>query len=450
MPGEAVRAVLVALGFVSLFGLAELWRRKYQPHPELTRKLVHFGGGLGVAVFPWLFESHWTVLALGLFFMALLWGSRRAGLLTSVHGVARSSEGVVYYPVAVYLLFLFGHDRPVLYLISALTLVVSDTLAALVGSQYGKMQYQVEEDRRSLEGSAVFFLTTFLAAHLPLLLLTDTDRAVCVLVALQVALTTTMFEAISLKGNDNLVVPLGTYFLLVKMTPKDADWMAVQLVTQVAVVALVAWVALRFRILTLPGALGVSLFFYGALSLGGWSWGIPPATCLVVYLAVHRKTVRLLAEADPLFQVRAVFWICLVPSLLFLANNALATLVPGSPVHLRTGEPLFPLYLGALAAQLAMLLILDLERWPRPIRAPAACALAAWSLVALPAPLLLPDASPGTLYGLSAVVAFGAVALFEWLERQPTALDRYDPRTHAAVVALATAIGAALLLATAA
>lgn len=444
MASEAVRALLVALGFVSLFGLAELWRRKYNPPAELTRKLVHFGGGLGVAVFPWIFRSHWTVLALGLFFMALLWGSRRAGLLRSVHGVARSSEGVVYYPVAVYLLFLVGHCQPVLYFISALTLVVSDTLAALVGSQYGRLQYQVEEDRRSLEGSAVFFLTTFLAAHLPLLLMTDTDRAVCVLVAVQVALIATMFEAISLKGNDNLVVPLGTYYLLVKMVPKDADWMALQLVLQIAIVALVAWVAVRFRILTFPGAVGISLFFYGALSLGGWSWGIPPALFLVAYLAVHRRTVRMLAEADPLFQVRAVFWTCLVPSLLFLANNALATLVPGCPPALSRGEPLFPLYLGAMAGQLAMLLTLDLERWPRPVKAPAACALASWSLIALPAPLLLPEGVPAVMYGLSAIVAFGAAALFQRVRGQ---LDPFDPRTHAAVVGLATALGMAVLLA---
>lgn len=442
--GEAARAVLVALGFLSLFGLAEFVRRRYAPHPEVTRKLVHFGGGLGVAVFPWLFESSWTVLALASLFAGLLWGSRRLGLLPSVHGVARRSEGVVYYPVAVYLLFLVGHERPVLYFISALTLVVSDTLAALVGSHYGRLQYQVEEDRRSLEGSAVFFLTTFLAAHLPLLLLTEVDRLACVLIALQVALLTTMFEALSLKGNDNLILPLGTYYLLVKMTPKDAGWMAVQLALQLAVVAALFWVATRWRILTRPGALGASLFFYGALSLGGWAWGFPPAVVLAVYLAVHRRTVLALEEADPRFQVRAVFWVCLVPSLLFLANNALETLVPGCPESLRTGEPLFPLYAGALAGQLALLLDLDLARWPRPVRSPAACAVAAFALVVLPSAFLVPGSSALLHVGLAGVLAFGAPALFAW--RRNT-LDPRDPRSHAAVMAAVTLLALALRLA---
>ena len=444
--GEALRAVLVALGFLGLFGIAEAWRRRGNPHPELTRKLVHLGGGLGVAVFPWIFASPWTVLGLAVFFMALLAGSRRAGLMQSVHGVSRRSEGVVYYPLAVFLLFLVGHERPPLYLIAALTLVVSDTLAALVGSAYGRMTFAVdEEDRRSVEGSAVFFLTTFLAAQVPLLLLTDTERAACVLIALQVALITTFFEAISLKGNDNLVVPLATYYLLVKMTPRDADWMAVQLVTQLAVVGTMAWIALRFRTLTMPGAIGASLFFYGALSLGGWSWGLPPTLFLAAYIAVHRRTVHLLHEDDPRHQVRAVFWVCLVPTLLFLANNALATLLPGVPDEVRTAEPLFPLYLGALAGQLGILLHLDLERWPRPVRAALPCALAAWGLLVLPGPLLLPDCAPLALYIQSTVPAFGAPALFAGLRRVGS-WDPYDPRVQAVAVAGATLVGLGLRL----
>jgi dolichol kinase len=51
--------------------------------------------------------------------------------------------------VAVLLVYLVGHQQPVFYLVAILALVVSDTLAALLGSSYGRQMYQVEGDRRS-------------------------------------------------------------------------------------------------------------------------------------------------------------------------------------------------------------------------------------------------------------------------------------------------------------
>lgn len=348
---ELLRGLAVAALFLAIFGLAELLRRLFHPRPEFTRKFVHFAGGLVVAAFPWLLTSPWTVLALSLSMGGILWLSRRLGLLSSVHGVQRRSEGGLYYPLAVFLLFWLSQDQPVFYLVSALALVLSDTLAALVGTVYGRHSYAVEQDTRSLEGSAVFFLATYMTTQLPLLIMTDLDRGLCCLVALLAALLLTAFEAISLQGNDNLIVPLASYFFLVKMTDKTVGHLAGQVAAFLACLAICLLLAWRVRLFSLAGAVAASLVLYGAFSLGGPTWAVAPFTVLLGYYWLRSA----FQAAPDQHQVLAVFYVSLVPTLLLLANNALTT--RGVP-----GDPLYYPFVGTVAAQFALLISLELDR----------------------------------------------------------------------------------------
>ncbi|MDE0899983.1 MAG: hypothetical protein OSA81_13335, partial [Longimicrobiales bacterium] len=92
MLSELIRASLVGAGFLLIFGVAEAWRIFGQPSVELSRKLVHFMGGLLVLAFPWIFDSRWTVIGLVLVVAFLIWGPEKVGLLKSIHGVARKTE----------------------------------------------------------------------------------------------------------------------------------------------------------------------------------------------------------------------------------------------------------------------------------------------------------------------------------------------------------------------
>ncbi|MBA2571565.1 MAG: hypothetical protein H0V06_00865 [Gemmatimonadetes bacterium] len=356
---EVLRALAVGGAFLVVFAAAELWKHWGNPPVEWTRKAVHVGGGVIVMTLPWILRSHWTVLALGAAFALIIALTRRFGWLGSVHGVERKSEGGLWYPVAVYLLFLIGSHRPVFYLIAVLTLVLSDALAALVGTTYGRMMYRVESDRRSVEGSAVFLFATFLGVHLPLLLLTSTGRVASVLIALQIALLVTLLEAISLRGNDNLVVPLATYLLLVKLTPSSAEWIAVQLASQLAIFGALILLAWRSRFLSASGTMAASLFFYGAWSLGGPEWTVAPAVALAAFWLIFKRLPPNSSEPDARYQVVAVFYTSLVPVSLFALNNLFETVLR-HPV-LGRGDPFYALYLGALTAHLAMLALLFLE-----------------------------------------------------------------------------------------
>lgn len=424
LAGEALRAAFVGGLFLLVFAGAEVWRHAARPPVEWTRKAVHTGGGVVAAAFPWLFASHWTILVLGAVFALLLQGTRRVGLLQSVHGVARRSEGGLYYPLAIYLLFLVGHETPVFYLIAILVLVLSDALAAVLGTAYGRLTYSVEgEDRRSAEGSVVFFLTTFLGVHLPLLLLTDTERAAAVVVALQVALIVTFIEAVSLGGSDNLAVPLLTYYLLVKMTPRSAEYIGLQLLAQLGLIAGVAWVALRSRVLTVSGAIAATLFFYAAYSLGGAEWVVPPALGLAGLLRVFSRRSRAAAPPRGEYQVAAVFYSTIVAAALVIVNNALEKLLPVGPALSET-DPLYAPFVGVVAAHLAMLALAWREAAPEARRlVHRVRAFSVGLLWVVPGGLLVADRAPGVEGALVAVatcvLAFGIYAGVRWARWVP-------------------------------
>ena len=353
LAGELTRLALVLLAFGALFGAAELWRRHGSPPVEWTRKLVHLGGGIVSGTFPWLFSTQWTVLVIALTAVGAFALGRRFQLLNSVTAVERRSRGEVWFPIGVYLLFVVArHDR-VFWLIALSTLVFADSAAALIGRAYGRMGFRVGEDRKSLEGSLVFMFVTFLAVHLSLLLGTPIDRAASVLVAAQMALLVSSFEAISMRGNDNLVVPLGTYYLLVKMAAQPAGSIALQLAAQVAMLGVTILVAWRTRFLTLSGAIAAHLVLYAAWSLGSPEWTFAPLGALAGYLALDARYGGAHGVPQGGHQVRAIYYASIVGMLTLFADNSFATLLP---VHesLRHGHPFQPLFVGAFAGPLAI------------------------------------------------------------------------------------------------
>ncbi len=445
--GEAARAGLVGLAFGALFAAAEAWRRIALPPVEWTRKLVHVGGGVIVGLFPWLFASQWTVLALALLATAALGGGRRLGLLPSVTGVERESRGEILFPLAGYLLFALAHDQPIFYLIALFTLVVSDTLAALLGRAYGRVVFALGEDRKSIEGSVAFLTATFLAVHLLLLLGTSVDRLASVLIAAQIALLVTSFEAISGHGNDNLVVPLGSFYLLVKMTPKPAESIGAQLLAQLGILAFVLVLAWRTRFLTLSGAIAAHLVLYAAFSLGGPPWIAGPVGALAGFLALDARYGGLQGLPRGGHQVRAIYWVSIVAVLCIFADNSFATLIPVHPA-LGSGHPFYPLFLGALAAPVAIFAFEAGEERPETGGSLGGHALAAYAVGAgAVLPLGLGVLGAETTAATATIAALsGALGLAVYLALRGRVILAAGVQGSLRLAALATLVAALLAL----
>ncbi|WP_176011820.1 diacylglycerol/polyprenol kinase family protein [Victivallis sp. Marseille-Q1083] len=343
---------LVGVLFLSLFLLGELLRKIWHLDGELTRKFVHFGGCAVAMLFPLLLSSQWSVFLLGIVFSLLIYLSARRGKLQSIHGVERKTLGGIYHPIAIYLCFLICSllNKMVFYEIAIMVLALSDSMAALVGKSYGQRIYRVERDsRKSLEGSIIFFLLTFLVVHLSLLLLTGMGRLESVLTALLIAILVTLFEAISLGGADNLFVPLGTVFLLLKNVSPAIGEIGFQLLA-LALTALLLWLIVRpFRKIGFSGNIALILAAYTGWGLVDFYWMLP---ILYGVLLICRTGWIVDTPEDPeeVYRVQPAFYLVVVPVGWVLAANLAGKLyTPAMPPWF------FPPYAAALVGQLAIL-----------------------------------------------------------------------------------------------
>jgi phytol kinase len=258
---------------------------------EVLRKGMHVALGASALTYPWLFRSiapPLVIAALTLTVLLLLRYAPRARreLGGVVHGVHRSSEGDLWFPVSVATVFWLAAGDTVLYVVPVLTLTIADAFAALVGSRYGRMRYDtMEGDRKSAEGSIAFFLIAFFATHVPLLVFTTVGRTESLLIGLTFGFLVMLLEAVSWRGLDNLFIPVGGFFLLQSYMPMPARALSVVLVMTIAIFVVV--IALRRRRTLSDGAaLAAVLIGYLTWTIGGWRWIVPPLVFFLSYTAL--------------------------------------------------------------------------------------------------------------------------------------------------------------------
>jgi phytol kinase len=217
---SAELGIPIAVGSMSalVLGVAQL-RRHLAIDAESARKIVHIGSALLAMSFPWLFGSTTSVVAACAISAALLALCRHTSLFPRrvknvLEGVQRRSVGEYCFALAIAILFPLSRDNWILYLVPLAILAFSDTAAAIVGLRWGKTRLFALAGLKSIEGSLAFFVTTIVIAAAMLTALTDLDPVTAVFVSTWLALATTLTEAVSTGGTDNLSVPLVGYLLL--------------------------------------------------------------------------------------------------------------------------------------------------------------------------------------------------------------------------------------------
>jgi len=211
-----INTILLAFAFLLLFGIAELLYHFLNVKVELTRKLVHFGTGLLTMTFPFLLDNHWMVLILCICFLVILIGSLRYNLLKSINAIERISVGSIAFPLAVYGCYLAYdyYDKILLFFyLPILILAISDPLAALCGKTWPLGIYKLGDDKKTLMGSSVFFISAFLVCLGSFYCVESAfnNLGLC----FSIALISSISEAISRNGFDNFSIPASVLFCLI-------------------------------------------------------------------------------------------------------------------------------------------------------------------------------------------------------------------------------------------
>jgi len=286
----------ISLTMALLFGLLSLvgWAAgRLKLSGELKRKSVHIGMGMATLTFPWIFTNPWAVTALGvLCVLALIGLKRREGGEGSVlHDVDRQTWGDVLFPAAVVAVYWMAEGEWLRYVIPILILTLADAVGALVGTRYGQVKFKVLSGGKSIEGSALFFITAFLSAHVPLLLFAELEPAATLLIALILAIVVMMFEAISTRGLDNLLVPISSAYLLDQYLGMEVSTLLWRLLLITTILCLVLYFR-RYSSLEGGALVAIVLVGYACWAWGDWRFLVPPIILYVDHLMVTRRLQR--------------------------------------------------------------------------------------------------------------------------------------------------------------
>jgi phytol kinase len=278
-----------------------VFQQRYQPHPEIVRKLLHVIMGLSTLTLPWVFHETWPAIVLGVVAFTTLFILKRSKLRKNLgqvlHSVDRDSNGDLYFPISIAAVFVMSNGSPLLFCLPILVLTLADATAALIGLRYGVSRYQTTEGKKSIEGSAAFFAVTFLSSLLVLLMFTDVGRVDSVLIALLLGSLVMMLEAIAWLGLDNLFIPLGGFLLLQTYLTMTTAALTFNLI--VIVFFLVLILVSRQRTEMDPSAvMAAILTIFLIWATGGWLWLIAPLIVFAGYKWLLPKGLEGLTKTD--------------------------------------------------------------------------------------------------------------------------------------------------------
>ena len=198
--------------FAYIFGIiggAEALRRSRGYSSGFTRKVIHIGVGMMSWVLHYLFDTPWFFVVACAAFMIINFLDWRYGFFAAMASSDRSNLGTVYFPFAAAIVAVVFWEQPPLMFTALMPLPWGDGMAPVVGKEYGRRLYIVHTSTRSVEGSMGFFVGCLLFTWLALWVVAGTPVVspnAALVPALVITITTTLVEAVSIWGLDNLTI----------------------------------------------------------------------------------------------------------------------------------------------------------------------------------------------------------------------------------------------------
>jgi len=260
---------------------------------EGSRKSIHVLLGLTCCFFPWIFDRPqpvWILAALAtipILTLRLVPGVRKK-FGDVLHGISRPSYGEILFAPAVACVFHLSGADPLLHLVPILILTLADAAGAMAGIRWGKHIYSSGSGFKSIEGSGGFLIVAFLSILVPLLWIGNTGFSHAIWIALILATLAMMAEGFSDRGLDNIILPIGCFFILDRIIDLEIPSLAGRFIILALLLALVL-TGSRWSSLSGAALLGSAMLGYGCAVLADWRFAIPPSALFICHLFTTRK-----------------------------------------------------------------------------------------------------------------------------------------------------------------
>ncbi len=195
---------------VFLIAITEILAKKSIVSDETSRKFLHILVGLVVLFLPYFSNKYIASIIpalyiIGNYFMSPVSPIEKLKMNTFEAGHA---YGTILYPISLLVLTYFFFDYPALIAIGFFPLCFGDGMAALIGTKWPIKEFKGIGGTKSIGGSLAFVVSTFVS-----LLLVSAIFDLTILPIIIAPLVGILLELISIKGWDNLIIPIGTVMI---------------------------------------------------------------------------------------------------------------------------------------------------------------------------------------------------------------------------------------------
>ena len=189
------------------FGIAEILKRRFEYTAELSRKFTHVSSSITICFMP-LYLNKWEMIGMSLFFLFILFFTKRYNWLTSIHGVRRKTIGEFTFPVGAALaaLALLPSD-PEAFQFAFILFGLADPAAELAGGIKPIRSFEIFGQTKSLGGWLAFVVVGFLCG---VFFQMYQGGPISYQLLLVMAIILATVELLQVYGLDNLSLPVVT------------------------------------------------------------------------------------------------------------------------------------------------------------------------------------------------------------------------------------------------
>ena len=188
---------------------------------EASRKFIHIMLGNWWLIAMYFFNNVWFAAFVPLTFVIINYISYKKDIIKVMEREENKKDGLgtVYYACSLLILVIitFGVlNKPILGLVPIFVMAFGDGLAAIFGKLIKSKKYKVVLEggnvlEKSIAGSLTMFIVSFIIISIYLIYI---NNPFWYLKAIIISLIITVLEAISIKGTDNITVPIATLIML--------------------------------------------------------------------------------------------------------------------------------------------------------------------------------------------------------------------------------------------
>lgn len=202
---NVIGLIVASIYILVIFLTSKLFEKKGK---EVTRKYIHIMLSNIWFISLAFFDNFIIAAILPMFFVIINSLSYKYNLIKIMEREDKKEGiGTVYYAISLTILSLvtFYINNPIIALPGILIMGYGDGLAAVVGQSIKSKSFNIFGSTKSIAGSTTMFIVSFLIS---ILVFCYIGVEYLILKALLISVISTLLEAISIKGLDNITVPL--------------------------------------------------------------------------------------------------------------------------------------------------------------------------------------------------------------------------------------------------